>query len=69
MDLSVRSGEVILRKLDKSKKSNIKCEHCKHILERAIVFLGEKNYLCNLSSEPINYWNRCKNFEWHSKYD
>lgn len=56
-----------MRKLDKSKKSNIKCEHCKYMIEAG--FYGEKPYLCDLNSKPINYWNRCKDFEWHSKYD
>jgi len=32
-------------------------------------FHGEKPYLCDLNSNPINYWNRCKDFEWHPKYD
>lgn len=56
-----------MRKLDKSKKSNTKCEHCKYMIEAG--FHGEKPYLCDLNSSPINYWNKCKNFEWHPKYD
>lgn len=57
-----------MRKLDKTKKSNIKCEHCKHIAERENVKPWEKNYLCNLTGKQVNYWNRCKNFEWHERY-
>lgn len=44
-----------MRPIDKSKKSNIKCEHCKN-------FSG--GCKCLLNGEFRNYWNRCKKFEW-----
>lgn len=45
------------RKVDKTKKSNIKCEHCE-----AWDFDDEENrgWCCILEQEK-NYWNRCKN--------
>lgn len=45
--------------VDKTKKSNIKCEHC-HYYDKDISFC------CNVNSprENVNYWNRCKFFEW-----
>ncbi len=47
------------RPVDKSKKSNIKCEHCEYF-DRDWGFCT--NYLANKPN--INYWNRCKRFEW-----
>lgn len=54
------------KEIDKTKKSNIKCEHCG--------FWNTKenscnNYYCNCEDSPkyntqTNYWNRCKNFIW-----
>lgn len=58
-----------MRKLDKTKKSNIKCEHCKYATERSVAGFGEPNYMCKLKSNLVNYWNRCKDFEWHEKYE
>lgn len=58
------------RPIDKTKKSNIKCEHC---CNYAIVY--DSNYQmvgskCRLfPDKPINYWNRCKNFEWAESED
>ena len=40
--------------VDKSKKSNIKCEHCRFY---------DKGY-CSLSKQDKHYWNRCKDFSW-----
>ena len=54
------------RELDKSKKSNIKCEHC---------FYGDKptkpceNYYCAIHQKEVNYWNRCKDFKWSERYE
>ena len=47
------------RTIDKTKKSNIKCEHCLYadVNER-------RDYWCSLHETPKNYWNRCKQFEW-----
>ena len=53
------------RKLDKSKKTNIKCEHCK--------WWENKNYCINSNSskfeQPTNYWIKCEQFEWNEKYN
>ena len=56
-----------MRKLDKSKKTDVKCEHCKYMIEAG--FHGEKSYLCGLNNKSINYRNKYKDFEWHSRYD
>ena len=44
------------RPIDKTKKSNIKCEHCKYYNKRCST--------CKITEEPKWYWNRCKQFEW-----
>lgn len=44
------------RPIDKTKKSNIKCEHCR--------FWNADDGICYLNKEKKNYWNRCKKFEW-----
>ena len=51
------------RSIDKTKKSNIKCEHCKWC------FKSDTYCSCLNENSPkyehnINYWNRCKSFEW-----
>ena len=53
-----------MRKLDKSKKSNIKCEHCE-------AFDNDKleGGWCCIHQVPKNYWNRCKQFIWNHKYN
>ena len=52
------------RPVDKAKKSNIKCEHCE-------AFDNDKELggWCCIHEKPKNYWNRCKNFIWHHKYN
>lgn len=45
------------RPIDKSKKSNIKCEYCGH-------WSGWQKSKCLLSGLDKNYWNRCKKFRW-----
>ena len=64
------------RPLDKSKKSNIKCEHCDfwHPCEETIEKFGYTDNVCNNNSSkffgmPREYYNRCKCFEWHERYD
>lgn len=61
------------RPVDKTKKSNIKCEHCKYwgCIEPVIAsMLGEEvSEKCNNDraesySKPTHYYNRCKGFEW-----
>lgn len=48
-----------MRTVDKTKKNNIKCEHC--------VFFCEG--LCSKQGIQKNYWNRCKEFAWHPRYN
>ena len=48
------------RKVDKSKKSNIKCEHCE-------AYDKDSGWCC-IQEKEKNYWNRCKDFIWHHKY-
>lgn len=49
------------RPIDRSKKSNIKCEHCLYC-DKPTEF-GEKHHCC-LHVKEVNYWNRCKDFKW-----
>ena len=58
------------RPLDKSKKSNIKCEHCRHWqYEKQLGAWIDSPALkvCEYTGEPKSYWCRCKKFEW--KYE
>lgn len=54
--------------IDKSKKSNIKCEHCKWWCLCFTYSEGVDKCCTNSHSEHYakrrNYWNRCKQFEW-----
>ena len=61
-----------IRLVDKSKKSNIKCEYCKHFTQEYTPtgqYSGSgfpvKAVWCQERGEFINYWNRCKHFEWN----
>ena len=45
--------------IDKTKKSNIKCEHCEFAIDGTCL-----NSLSPKYNSPINYWNRCKGFKW-----
>lgn len=51
-----------MKKVDVTKKSNIKCEHCQHYHPRDGKI--HNDWHCGLTGEAKNYWNRCKNFEW-----
>lgn len=54
-----------MKSLDKTKKSNIKCEHCKFCYNNPfMVSIISKPYKCELEDKEVNYWNRCKRFEW-----
>lgn len=53
------------RPLDKSKKSNIKCEHC--LFYDKPTQYDEKPWCCLHETEK-NYWNRCKDFKWSERY-
>ena len=54
------------RPIDKTKKSNIKCEHCKNY---AYEDMHGKSIQaeCSITHELKNYWNRCKQFEWSER--
>ena len=62
--------------IDKSKKSNIKCEHCKYFrrvplkittvenqITGSLLYLSTTD-MCGRLNIPKHYWNRCKYFEW-----
>ena len=54
--------------IDRTKKSNVKCEHCKFWCEWSIDGKN-KDYYCKNPCSPQynnqrNYWNRCKQFAW-----
>ena len=51
------------RPIDKSKKSNIKCEHCLYADKDKLI----RDYWCSLHELPKNYWNRCKDFKWEER--
>ena len=61
------------RPIDKTKQSNIKCEHCKFWCEWSYYGKDKHFYCKNLKSEHCdrqrNYWNRCKQFEWEESED
>ncbi len=63
-----------------TKKSNIKCEHCRYFERSTDDIYVTENPLtgtltyhmpqskCLKSDIPKNYWNRCKQFEWREEY-
>lgn len=59
------------RPIDKSKKTNIKCEHCQFWDTINMVGNGyQAHCLCKGSPKYgtiVNYWNRCKGFEWKER--
>lgn len=62
------------RPLDKTKKSNIKCEHCKHYDKEHTKPAWCFNHIediptCDITGEAKHYWNRCKQFEWAERYN
>lgn len=55
-----------MRTIDRSKNSNIKCEHCQffghvHVDGHSCTYDGD---ICRRTMGTKNYWNRCKDFEW-----
>ena len=60
------------RPIDKTKKTNIKCEHCEYWKQVCCETGWHTNKYalgCTCPSSPkcnqvTNYWNRCKQFEW-----
>lgn len=49
------------RPIDKTKKSNIKCEHCKWW---AFGGIKAPTMMCFKHTCPKEYYQRCKEFEW-----
>ena len=59
------------RPIDKTKKANVKCEHCDYFqcTNRSVKPYDFEPYECTNSNSPkykkiVNYWNRCKGFKW-----
>jgi hypothetical protein len=50
------------RPIDKSKNSNIKCEHCKYFQETPAPTAQD---MCLRHNRMTRYYKRCKQFEWH----
>ena len=63
------------RPVDKSKKSNIKCEHCKFFIQDETANTIYNHNECTSVNSPkygkgkVHYWNRCKQFEWIERDD
>ena len=55
-----------IRPIDRSKKANVKCEHCQHWNNNNVSYC----YCLKDKARSANYWNKCKEFEWRtdSKY-
>lgn len=52
--------------VDKTKKSNVKCEHCKWWqLHKSIYTKKCRNKRSPKHDMETNYWNRCKCFDWN----
>ena len=49
------------RPIDKTKSSNIKCEHCESFCDNQIT----NDTYCSKKNESTQYWNRCKLFGWN----
>lgn len=47
------------RMVDKTKKSNIKCEHC----ENWTGYINNEAH-CRLDGKERDYYQRCKRFQW-----
>ena len=52
------------RPIARSKKSNIKCEHCMYCDKPKEYW---EKYHCCLHIKEVHYWNRCKDFKWAEK--
>lgn len=59
-----------MRKLDLSKKSNMKCEHCKYYHKYSKNKCKGANPLgyCELHKLEFKYWNSCNKFIWRDRY-
>ena len=56
--------------IDKSKKSNVKCEHCNYFEKSNKLRWGFPIMVCTCNDskwylQERLYWNRCKSFKWH----
>lgn len=58
--------------VNRSKKSNIKCDNCEHWKGPVVYHLDKRGPIpgrrCALTGEHKAYWNRCKQFEWDSRH-
>ena len=45
------------RAIDKSKKGNVRCEHCQN-------WSGFPDEVCKLTGEQARYWKKCPLFQW-----
>ena len=59
-----------MRKLDISKKSNIRCEHCKHyeLYDKSKSKNSSPMGYCNIKNREFKYWQSCNRFIWKDKY-
>lgn len=53
--------------IDKTKKSNRKCENCEHWKDYKLDKYGMMGSKCEITNEPKYYYQKCKNFEWSSR--
>jgi hypothetical protein len=49
------------RQVDRTKKTNIKCEHCKY-WDKPILWYESGS--CKLNNSEKKYYQRCKQFDW-----
>ena len=55
------------RPIDTTKKSNIKCKHCRYACISPYVYRYEVfDTWCRLKDKPKHYWYRCKDFKWNA---
>ena len=54
------------RHIDRTKKSNIKCQHSQH-WHKDMNNSGQCK--CEITNEYKNYWNRCTEFKWEESED
>ena len=56
------------RTVDKTKKSNIKCEHCKYWDKNHLTILYTcRNKEAERYGKETHYYNRCKLFKWEEQ--
>ena len=59
-----------MRKLDISKKSNVRCEHCKYyeMYDKSKSKSSSSLGKCKLKDKEYKYWHSCHRFIWKDKY-